>query len=124
MEINIINKSKHELPSYKTRGSSGMDIKANIVGKKIELLEEDVWSLQGAMPLHELAELTGEDCDESGVTTVSGLITKRLGSFPKVGDILELGPYELRVEQTFRLQVEQARLTRLARDGIVDSENS
>lgn len=79
-----------------------------------EQLEEDIWSLQGAMPLHELAELTGEDCDESGVTTVSGLITKRLGSFPKVGDLLELGCYELRVEQTFRLQVEQARLTRLS----------
>lgn len=89
-----------------------------------ELLEEDVWSLQGAMPLHELAELTGEDCDESGVTTVSGLITKRLGSFPKVGDILELGPYELRVEQTFRLQVEQARLTRLANHEVVDSDES
>jgi len=78
-----------------------------------EQLEDDIWSLQGAMPLHELAELTGEDCDENGVTTVSGLITKRLGSFPKVGDILQLGCYEIRVEQTFRLQVEQARLTRL-----------
>ena len=55
-----------------------------------------------------------EDCDEKGVTTVSGLITKRLGSFPKVGDVLELGRYELRVEQTFRLQVEQARLTQLS----------
>ena len=30
MEINIINKSKHELPSYKTSGSSGMDIRADI----------------------------------------------------------------------------------------------
>ena len=29
MEIKIINKSKHELPSYKTLGSSGMDIRAN-----------------------------------------------------------------------------------------------
>lgn len=30
MKIGIINKSKHENPSYKTIGSSGMDIKANI----------------------------------------------------------------------------------------------
>ena len=85
-----------------------------------EQLEDDIWSLQGAMPLHELAELTGEDCDENGVTTVSGLITKRLGSFPKVGDILELGCYEIRVEQTFRLQVEQARLTRLSDSKPID----
>lgn len=79
-----------------------------------EKLDETTWSIQGTMPLHELAELTSEDCDEKGVTTVSGLITKRLGSFPKVGDVLELGRYELRVEQTFRLQVEQARLTQLS----------
>lgn len=79
-----------------------------------EQLDEVTWSIQGTMPLHELAELTEEDCDEPGVTTVSGLITKRLGSFPKVGDVLELGRYELRVEQTFRLQVEQARLSQLS----------
>ncbi|MDG2212933.1 MAG: hemolysin family protein [Verrucomicrobiota bacterium] len=79
-----------------------------------EQLDETTWSVQGIMPLHELAELTGKDCDEKGVTTVSGLITKRLGSFPKVGDVLELENYEIRVEQTFRLQVEQARLTRLS----------
>ena len=30
MEVNIINKSKHELPSYETLFSAGMDIRANI----------------------------------------------------------------------------------------------
>ena len=54
------------------------------------------------------------------MTTVSGLITKRLGSFPKVGDILELGCHEIRVEQTFRLQVEQARLTKLSERKPID----
>ena len=42
------------------------------------------------------------------MTTVSGLITKRMGTFAKVGDVLELGRYELRVEQTYRRQVERA----------------
>jgi CBS domain containing-hemolysin-like protein len=45
---------------------------------------------------------------------VSGLITKRLGTFANVGDVLELGRYELRVEQTYRRQVERARLTKLS----------
>ena len=85
-----------------------------------EQLDETTWSVQGIMPLHELAELTGEDCDEKGVTTVSGLITKRLGSFPKVGDVLELRCHEIRVEQTFRLQVEQARLTKLSERKPID----
>jgi len=30
MEVQVINKSKHELPSYETVFSAGMDIKANI----------------------------------------------------------------------------------------------
>lgn len=30
MKIQIINKSKHEIPSYETEGSAGMDLRANI----------------------------------------------------------------------------------------------
>ncbi len=30
MKIEIVNKSKFELPAYKTEGSAGMDLKANI----------------------------------------------------------------------------------------------
>ena len=47
---------------------------------------------------------------------MSGLITRRLGTFPRVGDTLEIGDFVLRVEQTHKLQVEQARLTRLRAD--------
>ena len=30
MKINVINKSKHNLPSYTTEASAGMDLRANI----------------------------------------------------------------------------------------------
>ena len=30
MKINIVNKSKHDLPNYSTNNSAGMDIRANI----------------------------------------------------------------------------------------------
>ncbi|CAM1349957.1 dUTP diphosphatase [Tenacibaculum insulae] len=30
MEVQIINKSKHETPNYETEGSAGMDLRANI----------------------------------------------------------------------------------------------
>lgn len=30
MKVEIVNKSKHELPKYATAGSAGMDIRANI----------------------------------------------------------------------------------------------
>ena len=75
------------------------------------------------MLLHELEEMTDEPCDDMGVTTVSGLITKRLGTFSKVGDVLELGRYDLRVEQTYRRQVEQARLTKLSEREPTDEES-
>ena len=76
-------------------------------------LDNNRWDVIGTMPLHELSELTGESCEEKGVTTVSGLITRRLGTFPRVGDKLCIGEFELRVEQTYRLQVERARLIRI-----------
>ncbi|SVD24049.1 uncharacterized protein METZ01_LOCUS376903, partial [marine metagenome] len=88
-----------------------------------EKIDEVTWSIEGTMPLHELEELTDEPCDDMGVTTVSGLITKRLGTFAKVGDVLELGRYELRVEQTYRRQVERARLTKLSEREPTDEES-
>lgn len=30
MKVKVINKSKHELPAYATKGSAGMDLRANI----------------------------------------------------------------------------------------------
>ena len=87
-----------------------------------EEIDEVTWAIEGTMPLHELEEMTNEACDDIGVTTVSGLITKRLGTFAKVGDMLELGRYELRVEQTYRRQVERARLTKLCDRKPTDEE--
>jgi CBS domain containing-hemolysin-like protein len=57
------------------------------------------WSIQGTLPLHELSEFTGETIQEEEITTTSGYVTHRLGGFPKVGDLLTLGSYELRVDE-------------------------
>ena len=58
---------------------------------------EQSWELDGALPLHELGELVGESLREEGITTTSGWVTHRLGGFPKVGDVLTVGVYSLRV---------------------------
>ena len=60
------------------------------------------------MQLHDLAELLGQPLEEEDVTTVSGWVTHQLGGFPKAGDTLNIGSYELRVEE-----VEGARVARL-----------
>lgn len=76
------------------------------------------WDLAGALPLHELSELVQEPLQEEGITTVSGWVTHRLGGFPKPGDVLTLGNYELRVEDTEGMRVAKLKLTKLPeRDG-------
>ena len=74
---------------------------------------EQSWELDGALPLHELSELVQEPLQEEGVTTVSGWVTHRLGGFPKEGDVLAVGAYELRVEEMDGMRVAKLKLTRL-----------
>lgn len=75
---------------------------------------ETTWELSGALPVHELAELVEQPLHAEGIATVSGLVTHRLGGFPKVGDALALGNYELRVETLAGMRVAQLKLTRRA----------
>ena len=46
------------------------------------------------------------------MATTSGRVTQRLGGFPKTGDVLQLGLYELRVEATGGARVARLKLTR------------
>jgi CBS domain containing-hemolysin-like protein len=73
---------------------------------------ENNWEVDGTLPLHDLEEFAGEPLREEGVTTVSGWVTQRLGGFPKVGDVLQVGPYELRVEEMTGMRVARLRLTK------------
>ncbi len=74
---------------------------------------EDIWELNGSLPTHNLDELVGERFDKKGeVNTVSGLMTQRLGRFPRVGDAVTFGPWKLRVEEMNGTWVMQLRLTR------------
>lgn len=69
---------------------------------------ENVWEIDGALPSHELADLMGETLPQDGAATASGWVTEKLGGFPKTGDVLKIGAFELRVEET-----DGARVTRL-----------
>ena len=74
--------------------------------------DENHWEIDGALPLHELAELVGQNLSAEGIATTSGWVTQRLGGFPKSGDALTLGAYELRVEKTDGARVARFKLTR------------
>src|SRR5690606_17818519 len=74
---------------------------------------EGVWTLDGALPLHELAELTGEEIFSEGISTTSGWVTERLGGFAKVGDVVPLERHELRVQQMDGLRVASVKVSRI-----------
>jgi len=74
--------------------------------------DEMTWEVAGALPLHELEELVAERLRAEGITSTSGWVTHRLGGFPKVGDTLTVGRFDLRVEELDGARVAQLRVTR------------
>jgi CBS domain containing-hemolysin-like protein len=78
----------------------------------VEKVGENQWELSGALPLHELEELIGDKITEPEVSTTSGLVTRRLGGFPKRGEKLVLGRFDLTVEEVDGVRVSKLRLTR------------
>jgi len=75
---------------------------------------EQTWEVQGTLPVRDLEELAGEPLGEEGVTTASGWVTRRLGGFPKTGDVIALANCELRVEELDETRVARLRLRKLA----------
>ena len=75
---------------------------------------ETAWKILGALPVHELAELVGEPLAEEGITTTSGWVTHRLGGFPKQGDVVTLGNFQLRVEEMDGPRVARLQCLRVA----------
>jgi len=72
----------------------------------------NTWQIDGALPLHQLGELVGQNLSSEGIATTSGWVTQRLGGFPKPGDTLPLGMFELRVEEMDSTRVSRLKLTR------------
>lgn len=77
-------------------------------------ISDSTWEAAGGLPLHELRQLTGDPLRAEGITTVSGWVTHRLGGFPKAGDVLTVGAYELRVEEMEGMRVARLKLTKRA----------
>jgi len=68
------------------------------------------WILMGELPLHDLAELVGEEIPDEEISTASGFVTHRLGGFPKKGDELVVGGFRVTILQTDGAKVVRLRL--------------
>ncbi|HTR43371.1 MAG TPA: hemolysin family protein [Pseudomonadales bacterium] len=82
--------------------------------EKSELVQisEKIWETTGALPLPELEKIVGIIEHGEGVATASGLITEKLGGFPKPGDTLAVGNFELQVEEMDGARVGRLKITR------------
>jgi CBS domain containing-hemolysin-like protein len=63
--------------------------------------------------LHDLRELIGETLTEDDVATTSGWLTQKLGGFPRAGNHVVVGPFELRVEEMDGPTVAKIRIVRV-----------
>jgi CBS domain containing-hemolysin-like protein len=61
-------------------------------------LGENVWEAAGTLALHDLEKIIGTVPHDENTTTASGWVTEKLGGFPKSGDFVNIGDFELRVE--------------------------
>lgn len=85
---------------------------------------ERVWEISGALPLHELSELVGESLQENGITTSSGWVTHKLGGFPKTGDSLSIGNFDLRVEEMDGPRVAKLKLIKREETSLEEEQES
>ena len=107
-------------------GTVGMitleDILEELVGEIQDEFDQEIpqlkqinasnWEASGMLPTHELEEMVGESALGEGISSISGLMTQRLGSFPAEGDKIILGEYDMEVLETDGPRVEKVRLSK------------
>ena len=82
--------------------------------EKSELVRmgENVWEIAGALALPDLEKIIGAVEHGDGVATASGWITEKLGGFPKAGNTLIFGHFELRVEEMDGTRIARLKITK------------
>ncbi len=75
-------------------------------------LAENLWEAAGTLALHELEKIIGAVPHDENTTTTSGWVTEQLGGFPKPGDFVNVGAYELRVEDMDGPRVAKLKVSR------------
>jgi CBS domain containing-hemolysin-like protein len=80
----------------------------------IERLDDDRFLVPGTLRIDEAEELLGVELPESeNYETIAGFIMDQLGRIPKRRDIVEYGPWRLRVRNMYRRRVVQVLIERV-----------
>ena len=75
-------------------------------------LGENIWEAAGTLALHELERIIGTVPHDENTTTASGWLTEKLGGFPKPGDCVSVGGFELRVDEMDGPRVRKLKMSR------------
>jgi CBS domain containing-hemolysin-like protein len=76
-------------------------------------INDDEFEVEGTLNLYELNDLTDLDLESDEVTTVGGYVTHALGHFPKVGEKMRIGPYEVTTTKVEARRVGQLHFKRV-----------
>jgi putative hemolysin len=79
----------------------------------VEREDDDKWWVSARVTLEELSEVTGHDFTREDVHTVGGLVYELVGSVPRAGQSLPVGPFRMVVESVVRRRVGRVYLERL-----------
>ena len=82
--------------------------------EKAQLIQrgKNVWEVDGGLSLHELEKIIGTVPHDESITTASGWVTHKLGGFPRVGEVIQVGDCELRVEESAGTRVSRLKIIR------------
>jgi len=103
------------------------DIQDEFDSEKAEFrkINEDEFSVDGALGLYELRDLAGLELESSDVSTIGGYVTHLLGHLPKQGEQVRISDYEATISQTDGRRVGQVhfrKVTPANGDGTAEPE--
>src|SRR3954466_1131203 len=103
------------------------DIQDEFDAEKSEFrkINENEFSVDGALGLYELRDLAGLELESSDVSMIGGYVTHLLGHLPKQGERVRINDYEATISQTDGRRVGQVhfrKLTPAQADGVAEPE--
>ena len=91
------------------------DIQDEFDTEKVEFREinENEFSVDGALALYELRDLVGIQLENADVSTIGGYVTHLLGHLPKQGEQVQIENYLVTVSQSDERRVQQLHFRKL-----------
>jgi CBS domain containing-hemolysin-like protein len=85
-------------------------------------INENEFSVDGALALYELRDLAGIELESADVSTIGGYVTHLLGHLPKQGEQVQIGNYLVTISQSDGRSVQQLHFRKLDEAAVKKSD--